>query len=126
MDGQFYNLRVSIDLLSLPLVASSALLIYDIELNIDVEMDHIWKREWSIITALYTIQRYLPLFDTVVVIYLLEPVDAVLQPALSQLSSYSDHFTENPSENFCNITYRIIGCKSTRSLNRQAYTTRSF
>ncbi|KAF9260102.1 hypothetical protein L218DRAFT_620160 [Marasmius fiardii PR-910] len=45
-------------------VFSSTLLVYDVLLNLDLEIQHIWTRTWSLLTVLYTIQRYLPLFDT--------------------------------------------------------------
>ncbi|KAK1215707.1 hypothetical protein PQX77_021669, partial [Marasmius sp. AFHP31] len=45
-------------------VATSALLIYDVALNFESEMRHIWTKEWSTFTVLYVIQRYLPFFDT--------------------------------------------------------------
>ncbi|KAF9254029.1 hypothetical protein L218DRAFT_1010209 [Marasmius fiardii PR-910] len=32
------------------------------------EIEHIWKKKWTLLTGLYVLQRYLPLFDSVVVV----------------------------------------------------------
>ncbi|KAF9249719.1 hypothetical protein L218DRAFT_887996, partial [Marasmius fiardii PR-910] len=37
--------------------------------NFPAEIEHIWMREWSFITVLYIVQRYLPIFDSVVVLF---------------------------------------------------------
>ncbi|KAG7089158.1 hypothetical protein E1B28_010864 [Marasmius oreades] len=66
VDGSFkldsYHLCFSI----LPTtVCSTTFLVYDMIINLQLEVDHIWMRKWSFLTILYILQRYLPLFDTV-------------------------------------------------------------
>ncbi|KAF9259424.1 hypothetical protein L218DRAFT_874780, partial [Marasmius fiardii PR-910] len=46
-------------------VFDATLLVYDILLNLGLEIELIWTREWSWLTVLYIIQHYLPFFDTV-------------------------------------------------------------
>ncbi|KAF9255805.1 hypothetical protein L218DRAFT_991702 [Marasmius fiardii PR-910] len=45
-------------------VFSVALLVYDVIINLHVEIDYIWRGSWSFFTVLYILQRYLPFFDT--------------------------------------------------------------
>ncbi|KAK1235784.1 hypothetical protein PQX77_000973, partial [Marasmius sp. AFHP31] len=71
-------------------VATSALLVYDVALNLESELWHIWRKEWSLVKVLYVTQRYLPFLDTVgVLLYF--------------------HFGENLSPQHCDIAYRFIG-----------------
>ncbi|KAF9258464.1 hypothetical protein L218DRAFT_1005021 [Marasmius fiardii PR-910] len=51
-------------LISYMAVFSTTLLIYDIVINLHVEIDHIWMGKWSCMTVLYLLQRYLPFIDT--------------------------------------------------------------
>ncbi|KAJ8088358.1 hypothetical protein PM082_022431 [Marasmius tenuissimus] len=46
------------------IVVSSTILVYDVLLNLDVEIQHVWRRKWTFITFIYLLQRYLPFFDT--------------------------------------------------------------
>ncbi|KAG7089084.1 hypothetical protein E1B28_010793 [Marasmius oreades] len=46
-------------------VLNATLLVYDVILNLPLEIEHVWTRQWSFLTTLYVIQRYLPFFDTV-------------------------------------------------------------
>ncbi|KAF9258467.1 hypothetical protein L218DRAFT_731563 [Marasmius fiardii PR-910] len=46
-------------------VASAALFIYEVLINISVEIEYIWTKKWSFLTVLYVLQRYLPFLDTV-------------------------------------------------------------
>ncbi|KAF9249722.1 hypothetical protein L218DRAFT_1067889, partial [Marasmius fiardii PR-910] len=50
-------------------VISATLLVMDIVENFPAEIEYVWMREWSFITVLYIIQRYLPIFDSVVVLF---------------------------------------------------------
>ncbi|KAK1230770.1 hypothetical protein PQX77_006132, partial [Marasmius sp. AFHP31] len=70
-------------------VVSSVLLVYDIVLNLDSEIQHVWRKRWSILTVLYLLQRYLPLFDTVGLIL-------------------HHHFAEDLSPQYCNINYSVV------------------
>ncbi|KAG7100100.1 hypothetical protein E1B28_001880 [Marasmius oreades] len=45
-------------------VCSTTFLVYDMIINLQLEVEHIWTRKWSFFTVLYILQRYLPLFDT--------------------------------------------------------------
>ncbi|KAJ8085577.1 hypothetical protein PM082_004395 [Marasmius tenuissimus] len=44
-------------------VASSTILVYDLVLTLDLEIEYIWAKKWSLVTVIYLLQRYLPLFD---------------------------------------------------------------
>ncbi|KAF9259383.1 hypothetical protein L218DRAFT_947611 [Marasmius fiardii PR-910] len=43
---------------------NTTLLAYDVVLNLPLEIKHIWTKQWSFLTIIYIIQRYLPFFDT--------------------------------------------------------------
>ncbi|KAF9256477.1 hypothetical protein L218DRAFT_193832 [Marasmius fiardii PR-910] len=49
------------------IVANCTLFIYEVIVNLPDEIDHIWRRKWSFLTALYIVQRYLPLFDLAII-----------------------------------------------------------
>ncbi|KAF9270510.1 hypothetical protein L218DRAFT_40022 [Marasmius fiardii PR-910] len=49
-------------------VVSATLLVYETIVNLHLEIQYIWTRKWSLFTVLYIIQRYLPFFDTTVLI----------------------------------------------------------
>ncbi|KAG7089113.1 hypothetical protein E1B28_010822 [Marasmius oreades] len=69
-------------------VLNSTLLIYDVIINLPAEIEYIWMREWSIVTGLYILQRYLPLFDAVVL-------------------TLHHNFGENLSTHYCTLNYSI-------------------
>ncbi|KAL0569312.1 hypothetical protein V5O48_012657 [Marasmius crinis-equi] len=71
-------------------VVSSTILTYDVLLNLNVEMQHMWRKKWSFITILYLVQRYLPFFDTTIL---------VLHHSLGEGLSIS----------YCELNYRIDG-----------------
>ncbi|KAG7089122.1 hypothetical protein E1B28_010830 [Marasmius oreades] len=66
----------------------TALLVCEIIINLPVEIEHIWMKRWSYLTVLYIIQRYLPFFDTAVMVLNL-------------------HFGENLSTRDCTLNYNI-------------------
>ncbi|KAJ8085514.1 hypothetical protein PM082_004332 [Marasmius tenuissimus] len=47
------------------IVASSTILAYDMVLNLNLEVKHIWRKKWSLVKVLYLLQRYLPFVDSV-------------------------------------------------------------
>ncbi|EEB99960.1 hypothetical protein MPER_00224, partial [Moniliophthora perniciosa FA553] len=49
-------------------VLSTFLFVYDVILNFNLELRHIWGSKWSLLKVLYIIQRYLPFFDTAVMV----------------------------------------------------------
>ncbi|KAF9255054.1 hypothetical protein L218DRAFT_1008997 [Marasmius fiardii PR-910] len=71
-------------------VLSSTLLIYDVLLNLHVEMEHIWMRKWNFLTVLYVFQRYIPFFDTAVLVL-------------------HHQFGANLSPRYCVLNYEIAG-----------------
>ncbi|KAF9255471.1 hypothetical protein L218DRAFT_336282 [Marasmius fiardii PR-910] len=71
-------------------VMNTTLLIYDVILNLPLEIEHIWTKQWGFLTVLYIIQRYLPFFDTAGVALHL-------------------HFGANLSPEFCTSGYKIAG-----------------
>ncbi|KAF9260250.1 hypothetical protein L218DRAFT_962860 [Marasmius fiardii PR-910] len=74
-------------------VVSATLLVYDIIINLPAEIEHVWMKKWSFLTVLYIVQRYFPLFDSVVV---------VLRNDLGV----------NLSTSYCTLNYKIAGCMS--------------
>ncbi|KAK1234464.1 hypothetical protein PQX77_002318, partial [Marasmius sp. AFHP31] len=78
-------------------VVSAAILVYDVILNFELEIRHIWRKQWSIVKGLYLIQRYLPFFDTVGL-------------------TLHHHFAENLSPQYCSINYQISGWSITVGL----------
>ncbi|KAF9260180.1 hypothetical protein L218DRAFT_962804 [Marasmius fiardii PR-910] len=71
-------------------VLSTTLLVYEVIINLPVEIEHIWMRKWSLLTVLYTLQRYLPFFDTAgLVLY--------------------HQFGANLSTRYCTLNYNIGG-----------------
>ncbi|KAF9261821.1 hypothetical protein L218DRAFT_945788 [Marasmius fiardii PR-910] len=44
--------------------ASAVLVIYEVLINLSVEIEYIWTKKWSFLTVLYVLQRYLSFFDT--------------------------------------------------------------
>ncbi|KAJ8085543.1 hypothetical protein PM082_004361 [Marasmius tenuissimus] len=46
-------------------VVSSTILVYDVVLNLALEVKHVWGKNWTFVTVVYLIQRYLPFVDTV-------------------------------------------------------------
>ncbi|KAG7089115.1 hypothetical protein E1B28_010824 [Marasmius oreades] len=71
-------------------VLSATLLVYDVIINLPVEIEHIRIRKWSLFTVVYILQRYLPFFDS---------VGLVLH----------HHFGANLSTRYCNLNYEIAG-----------------
>ncbi|KAF9260251.1 hypothetical protein L218DRAFT_872849 [Marasmius fiardii PR-910] len=71
-------------------VFSTTLLIYDIFINLHIEIDHIWMRKWSFLTVIYIAQRYLPLFDTAVLVLYID-------------------LGANLSSSYCTLHYKIAG-----------------
>ncbi|KAJ8085930.1 hypothetical protein PM082_004749 [Marasmius tenuissimus] len=71
-------------------VVSSTVLAYDVLLNLDVEIQYVWTKKWSMITVIYLIQRYLPFFDT---------TGLVLHHQLG----------EGLSTKYCELNYHISG-----------------
>ncbi|KAF9260255.1 hypothetical protein L218DRAFT_1003028 [Marasmius fiardii PR-910] len=67
---------------------SAALFVYEIIITLPIEIENIWMRRWSFFTVLYLLQRYLPLFDTVV------------------MRLYIDH---TPNLDNCALYYKITG-----------------
>ncbi|THU89334.1 hypothetical protein K435DRAFT_646512, partial [Dendrothele bispora CBS 962.96] len=51
-------------------VSSSTLLIYDYLLNVQEENELIWSSKWTWMKVLYIIQRYIPLGDTVILLWI--------------------------------------------------------
>ncbi|KAF9254513.1 hypothetical protein L218DRAFT_1009591 [Marasmius fiardii PR-910] len=45
-------------------VLSTTLLVYDVIINLHIEIEFIWMRRWTLLTVLYIIQCYLPFIDT--------------------------------------------------------------
>lgn len=50
-------------------IASLIMLIYDYLLTLDLEVKLIWKADWNLGKFLFLLTRYLPFFDTAVVLY---------------------------------------------------------
>ncbi|KAG7089134.1 hypothetical protein E1B28_010842 [Marasmius oreades] len=69
-------------------VLNATLLVYDILLNLSLEIEHIWRRQWSYLTVLYILQRYTPLFDTAAV-------------------TLQHHFALNLSPQYCDLNHKI-------------------
>ncbi|KAF9259386.1 hypothetical protein L218DRAFT_947615 [Marasmius fiardii PR-910] len=69
-------------------VFNSTLLVYDVILNLALEIEHIWRRPWSSLTVLYIFQRYLPFFDTAVV-------------------TLHHDFGVNLSPSYCTVNYHV-------------------
>ncbi|KAG7100113.1 hypothetical protein E1B28_001893 [Marasmius oreades] len=74
-------------------VFNTTLLVYDIIINLQLEVEHIWTRKWSFFTVLYILQRYLPLFDE------------------AGATLYYD-FGANLSIHNCALYYKIAGASS--------------
>ncbi|KAF9258465.1 hypothetical protein L218DRAFT_1064988, partial [Marasmius fiardii PR-910] len=72
-------------------VFSVALLVYDVIIDLHVEIDYIWRGSWSFFTVLYILQRYLPFFDTVAL-------------------SLHHHFGHDLHPNYCILNYQIGTC----------------
>ncbi|KAF9260244.1 hypothetical protein L218DRAFT_834247, partial [Marasmius fiardii PR-910] len=49
-------------------VVSVALFVYEIIFNLPAEIEYIWTKKWSFLTGLYILQRYLPIFNSAVVV----------------------------------------------------------
>ncbi|KAF9256791.1 hypothetical protein L218DRAFT_880972, partial [Marasmius fiardii PR-910] len=64
-------------------VISATLLVSEIIMNSPAEIEHIWMGKWSFITVLYIIQRYLPIFDSVVVLFRSECVGVLASASCS-------------------------------------------
>ncbi|ESK86887.1 hypothetical protein Moror_3404 [Moniliophthora roreri MCA 2997] len=71
-------------------VFSSCLLVYDLSLSFNLELRHIWASKWSLVKVLYIVQRYLPFFDTTVVVL-------------------HHQFAASLSPKYCSINYHISG-----------------
>ncbi|KAF9255738.1 hypothetical protein L218DRAFT_950532 [Marasmius fiardii PR-910] len=71
-------------------VLNTTLLIYDVIINLPVEIDHVWRRKWTILSVLYIVQRYLPFFDTALV-------------------TLHHNFGMNLSVSYCHLNYQIVG-----------------
>ncbi|KAF9255137.1 hypothetical protein L218DRAFT_884795 [Marasmius fiardii PR-910] len=71
-------------------IFNATLLVYDVLLNLGLEIKFIWARNWSLLTVLYIIQRYLPFFDTLGV-------------------TLHHHFAPNLSPRRCTLDYTIAG-----------------
>uniref|UniRef100_A0A0W0FE00 DUF6533 domain-containing protein n=1 Tax=Moniliophthora roreri TaxID=221103 RepID=A0A0W0FE00_MONRR len=71
-------------------VLSTFLLVYDVILNVNLELRHIWGSKWSLLNVLYIIQRYIPFFDTAVMVL-------------------HHQFATGLSPRYCSINYRISG-----------------
>ncbi|EEB92982.1 hypothetical protein MPER_08428, partial [Moniliophthora perniciosa FA553] len=71
-------------------VLSTFLLVYDVILNFNLELRHIWHSKWSLLKVLYIIQRYLPFFDTAVMVL-------------------HHQFATGLSPRYCSINYHISG-----------------
>ncbi|KAG7089126.1 hypothetical protein E1B28_010834 [Marasmius oreades] len=71
-------------------VFSTTLLVYEVIVNLPVEIELIWMRRWSFLTGLYILQRYLPFFDTAVMVL-------------------HHQFGENLSTRYCTINYNVGG-----------------
>ncbi|KAF9255797.1 hypothetical protein L218DRAFT_1008153 [Marasmius fiardii PR-910] len=71
-------------------VLNTTLLVYDVIINLPVEIDHVWRRKWTILSVLYIVQRYLPFFDTALV-------------------TLHHNFGMNLSVSYCHLSYRIVG-----------------
>ncbi|KAF9261820.1 hypothetical protein L218DRAFT_869117, partial [Marasmius fiardii PR-910] len=72
-------------------VFSVALLVYDVTIDLHVEIDYFWRGSWSFFAVLYILQRYLPFFDTAVL-------------------SLHHHFGHNLHANYCILNYQIGTC----------------
>ncbi|KAJ8085590.1 hypothetical protein PM082_004408 [Marasmius tenuissimus] len=71
-------------------VVSSTILVYDVLLNLDLEINLIWRRKWSLVEVVYLLQRYFPFFDiTGVILY--------------------RNFQEGMSLQDCVSSFRIVG-----------------
>ncbi|KAF8995823.1 hypothetical protein BDQ17DRAFT_1545022 [Cyathus striatus] len=50
--------------------ATLAVLVYEYLLTFDLEVDFVWKRDWSIVKILFILTRYLPFFDATIILAL--------------------------------------------------------
>lgn len=65
MDGRYLSRHALQDAqISLLLVSSVALLLYDYALTLSLEVDLVWRAPWNLLKLFYIVQRYLPFFDT--------------------------------------------------------------
>ncbi|KAG7089069.1 hypothetical protein E1B28_010779 [Marasmius oreades] len=69
-------------------VFNATLLVYDVIINLPLEIELVWKRKWSYLTVLYILQRYIPFFDTAGV-------------------TLHHHFGTNLSPHTCTLDYSI-------------------
>ncbi|KAG7089291.1 hypothetical protein E1B28_010989 [Marasmius oreades] len=71
-------------------IFNATLLVYDVIVNLPVEIEHIWMRKWSPLTVLYILQRYLPFFDVTGL-------------------AFHHNFGANLSPRYCTLNYKITG-----------------
>jgi len=68
-----------------PIVAATAVLLYDYAVTLRMEVDLIWLRKWNFMTVIYILQRYLPFMDT----FIVPIIQCASPPALLTVSSSS-------------------------------------
>lgn len=45
-------------------MAACVLFVWDYLLTVDLEVQHVWKSQWSVIKVVFLLQRYLPFIDS--------------------------------------------------------------